>query len=236
MSGNVHPLWGGITTTARRRNSGPKAAGAILIALAAFFCLAASAAAAPAWQAADEMRSKLFAAQTELLFDEGGGGEVDAAAAQLRGPLRAGLAADAPAELKEIEVALATARRTTAERDEVALAAARGRIIAALRRGAMAVAIAAAEAGNAARAREWLQIREFRKTTRFTRPGVDGTIAIQELAEREIPPHEAALKIEKDLLDTFQARLLTNLDEAAQAAERDFDGRFAETTAMVRGY
>jgi len=236
LSGNVHPLWGGITTTARRRNSGPKAAGAILIALAAFFCLAASAAAAPAWQAADEMRSKLFAAQTELLFDEGGGGEVDAAAAQLRGPLRAGLAADAPAELKEIEVALATARRTTAERDEVALAAARGRIIAALRRGAMAVAIAAAEAGNAARAREWLQIREFRKTTRFTRPGVDGTIAIQELAEREIPPHEAALKIEKDLLDTFQARLLTNLDEAAQAAERDFDGRFAETAAVARGY
>ncbi len=181
------------------------------------------------------MRAKLFAAQTDLLFDEGGG-EVEAAAAELRGPLRAGLTAEAPAELKEIEAALAAAKRATAQRDEVALAAARGRIVAALRRGAMAVTIAAADAHDAAKAREWLQIRDFRKTTRFTRPGVDGTTAIQELAAREIPPHEAALKIEKDLLDTFQARLLTNLDEAAQAAERDFDGRFAETAAIARGY
>jgi high-affinity iron transporter len=182
------------------------------------------------------MRAKLFAAQTGLLFEEGGGTEVKAAAAELRGPLRAGLAADAAAELKEIEASLAAAKRAAAQRGEGALAAARGQIVAALRRGAMAVAIAAAEAGDAQKAREWLQIRDFRKTTRFTRPGVDGTTALQELAAREIPPHEAALKIEKDLLDTFQARLLTNLDEASQAAERDFDGRFAETTAIVRGY
>ena len=44
------------------------------------------------------------------------------------------------------------------------------------------------------------------------------------------------IQIEKDLLDTFQARLITNLDEAAQAAERGFDGRFAETAAIVHGY
>ncbi len=100
----------------------------------------------------------------------------------------------------------------------------------------MAVAIAAAEERDAAKAREWLQIRDFRKTTRFTRPGVDGTTAIEELEGRELSPHEAALLIEKDLLDTYQARLLTNLDEAAQAGERDFDGRFAETSAIVLGY
>jgi high-affinity iron transporter len=81
-----------------------------------------------------------------------------------------------------------------------------------------------------------MQIRDFRKTTRFTRPGVDGTAALQELAGRELSPHETVLQIEKDLLDTFQARLLTNLDEASQAAERDFDGRFAETGAIVLGY
>ncbi|HEX5928184.1 MAG TPA: FTR1 family protein, partial [Solirubrobacterales bacterium] len=100
----------------------------------------------------------------------------------------------------------------------------------------MAVAVAAARRDEPVQARSWLQIRDFRKATRFTRPGVDGTAAIQELAAGEISPHEAVLQIEKDLLDTFQARLVTNLDEAAQAAERGFDGRLAETAALVAGY
>ena len=189
------------------------------------------------------MRADLFEAQTQLLFEERTGTAIERAAGELRGPLRTGLAADAPGELKEIEAALAASDRAAAQLDEAGLAAARGQIIAALRRGAMAVAIAAAERGDAKAAREWLQIRDFRKTTRFTRPGVDGTTAIQELAagegdpdDGELGPHEAALLIEKDLLDTYQARLLTNLDEAAQAGERDFDGRFAETTAIVASY
>jgi len=100
----------------------------------------------------------------------------------------------------------------------------------------MAVAVASARRDEPARARAWLQIRDFRKATRFTRPGVDGTVAIQQLAAGEASAHEAVLQIEKDLLDTFQARLVSNLDEAAQAAERGFDGRFAETAAIVRGY
>ena len=161
---------------------------------------------------------------------------MDDGKAALDGALRAGLAADAPSELQEVEAALADAGRAAAEGDEAGLAAARGRTIAALRRGAMEVAVASARRGETARARSWLQIRDFRKATRFTRPGVDGTAAIQQLGAGEISPHEAVLQIEKDLLDTFQARLVTNLDEAAQAAERDFDGRFAETAALAAGY
>ncbi len=193
-------------------------------------------AATPPWQAADAIRADLFAAQTQLLFDESAGQPVAAARAALRGPLRQGLATDAPRELKEVEAALADASRAARNGDEVGLAAARGRTIAALRRGAMAVAVASAQRDEPAKARSWLQIRDFRKTTRFTRPGVDGTAALQELAARELSPHETVLQIETDLLDTFQARLLTNLDEAAQAAERGFDGRFAETAALVAGY
>ncbi len=195
-----------------------------------------AAAAEPPWQAADEIRGELSEAQTRQLFGERTGSAVRGAEARLGGSLRRGLAQEAPAELREIETSLAAARNAAAALDETGLAAARGQIVSALRRGAMAVAVAAAERGDARAAREWLQIRDFRKTTRFTRPGVDGTTAIQELAAREISPHEAVLQIEKDLLDTFQARLLTNLDEAAQAAERGFDGRFAETSAIVLGY
>ncbi|HEX5714363.1 MAG TPA: FTR1 family protein [Solirubrobacterales bacterium] len=197
---------------------------------------ATASAAAPPWQAADQIRAELFEAQSQLLFGERDGQPVAQASAQLKGPLRAGLRTDAPAELRAVEAALGEAKRAAAQLDEAGLAAARGRTIAALRRGAMAVAVASAQRDEPARARAWLQIRDFRKATRFTRPGVDGTAAIQQLAAGEITPHEAVLQIEKDLLDTFQARLITNLDEAAQAAERGFDGRFAETAAIVLGY
>ncbi len=202
----------------------------------AVFAAPAGAATEPPWQAADEIRAELFEAQTQLLFGERDDGAVDRAEARLAGELRRGLAAGAPRELDEIESSLAAARRAAAELDEAALAAARGRAVAALRRGALALAVDAAAAGDAAAARSWMQIRDFRKTTRFTRPGVDGTAALEALAAGEATPHEAVLQVEKDLLDTFQARLLTNLDEAAQAAERGFGGRLAETAALVHGY
>ncbi|MBK5220685.1 MAG: FTR1 family protein [Thermoleophilia bacterium] len=202
----------------------------------AFFGFAASGSAEPPWQAAYEIRADLFEAQTQILFGERRGAPVVEAEGRLRGPLRQGLAADAPAELKEVEASLTEAKRAAAELDEVALAAARGEVVSALRRGAFAVAVASAQRREVAKARAWLQIRDFRKTTPYTRPGVDGTTALQGLGAREISPHEAVLQIEKDLLDTFQARLLTNLDEAAQAAERGFDGRFAESSAIVLGY
>ncbi|MEX2105849.1 MAG: FTR1 family protein [Solirubrobacterales bacterium] len=202
----------------------------------AFLCSAASAGAEPPWQAADAIRADLSEAQTQLLFGERTSRSVASAEARLSGPLRRGLAEHAPAELREVEASLRTARRAAGGLDEAALAAARGRIVSALRRGALAVAVASAGRDDAAEARTWMQIRDFRKTTRFTRPGVDGTAALQGLAAGELSPHEAVVQIEKDLLDTFQARLKTNLDEAAQAAQRGFDGRFAETTATVRGY
>ena len=216
-----------------------RAAAATAFAAAALLCFASSAAAAAAeapWQAADAIRADLFEAQTELLFDEGGTGPVAGAETHLTGPLRRGLAAHAPGELREIEASLDASRSAAAGGDEAALAAARGRIVAALRRGAMAVAVAEARRGDAAAARTWLQIRDFRKTTRFTRPGVTATEAVHALQAHEIGSHEAVVQIEKDLLDAFQARLKTNLDEATQAAERDFWGRFAETAAIVRGY
>ena len=208
----------------------------MLVALAVMLCLAAPAGAAPPWQAADAIRADLFEAQTQLLFGERAGNSIASARGQLSGTLRRGLAGHAPAELREIEASLHSAEEALAGLDEASLAAARGRVIAALRRGALAVAISAAKRGDAAKAQTWLQIRDFRKTTRFTRPGVTATEAIRQLEAGEITRHEAVVQIEKDLLDAFQARLKTNLDEATQAAERGFWGRFAETAAIAEGY
>ena len=151
-----------------------RAVAAIFLASAALLGPAQLASAQPPWQAADSIRADLAEAQTKQLFGEDGGNEVRSAEASLRGPLRAGLKASAPAELAEIETALASARGAAAQGDEVGLAARRGEITAALRRGAMAVAVDAAARGEVAEARSWMQIRDFRKTTRFTRPGVNG--------------------------------------------------------------
>ncbi|MDX6623234.1 MAG: hypothetical protein QOE75_1166, partial [Solirubrobacterales bacterium] len=93
-------------------------------------------AAAPPWQAARALDAGLADAQTKVILEEGSGNEVERAAGRLAGPLRAGLAAAAPTELREIKSALAAARRASVAGDEVGLAAARGQIVAALRRGA----------------------------------------------------------------------------------------------------
>ena len=210
---------------------------AILAVLATALLAAAPAAtAAPPWQAADGICAELSDAQTQVILGERTDGSVDAAAARLRGPLRVGLARNSPRELAEIKSSLDDARRAAAQLDEAGLAAARGRILSALRRGAFAVTVAAAGAGNPSAARDWLQIREFRQATRFTRPGVNATAAVEALATGAIKPGEAVVQIEKDLLDAFQARLADNLDEASQAGERGFGGRFAETAAVARGY
>ena len=76
----------------------------------------------------------------------------------------------------------AQASRAAAAGDEIALAAARGRLRAAVLRGSYAVTLAAVRRGDARTAARWLLLRDFRKATRFTRPGVDATTAVRRLA------------------------------------------------------
>ncbi len=189
----------------------------------------------PPWRAADAIRTDLFAAQTALLLGERAGSPARAER-RLAGPLEAGLAGAAAAELAELRTSLAAARRAFARSDAVALAAARGRALAALRRGAFAVAVQATRRRDVATARAWLLIRDFRQTTRFTRPGANATAALEQLSAGEIPVAEAVAAVRKDLLDAYQSRLGTNLEEAVEAAGRGFDARAAETAAIVAGY
>ncbi len=214
------------------------AAVATLVAAAAFIVAAgpAGAAQAPAWRAADGITTDLFEAQTDLILQDPAGGSIDRAHRTLSGPLKRGLAVSAPAELRQIEEQLDRAARAVESGDSVTLAAARGTVIAALRRGAYHRAIALTEAGRPAAAREWLQIRDFRQSTRFTRVGTEATDALIALAARELTPDEAVLQVRKDLLDTYQSRLGTNLDEAEKAAERQFPERLAEAAAITDGY
>jgi high-affinity iron transporter len=221
---------------ARGKWLGRASVAALAAALAATFAPPV-ASAEPPWEAAEQIRTDLFDAQSELLLGRDGAvGRADRARSSLAGELDRGLARYARGSLRSLEAALASAARAAAAGDETALAAARGRAVAALRAGAYEVALNATRRGSVAEARRWLLIRDFRQATRFTRPGVDATAALDVLAAGEIEPGEAALGVKKDLLDAYQARLLTYLDEAQQAGERGFDAALAENAALAAGY
>jgi high-affinity iron transporter len=157
------------------------------------------------------------------------------ARAALRGPLARGLRSEAPAAYREALASLEAAGTAARTGDEVALAAARGRLRAALLRGSYRVTAKAVADGDADRAATWLLLREFRQATRFTRPGVDATVAVRELARGQISPRRAGLAVRKDLLDAYQASLADRLVEAEDAAERGFRARWAQTAALAAG-
>ena len=127
------------------------------------------------------------------------------------------------------------ARRAVGAGDEVALAAARGRLRAALLRGSYDVTIAAVRAGHAARARDWLLLREFRQATRFTRPSVDATLAVRELPRRRKGAAPELCGVRADLLDAYQARLTDRARRGRGRAERGFTPGLAEIAAMAQG-
>jgi high-affinity iron transporter len=212
---------------------------AALLALAFAVALAAAtpAQAAPPWQAARSIEDRVFAAQTALLLDEAGSARTDVRRARraLRGPLARGLEREAPAALRSARASLAAAERAALRGDQPGLAAAAGRLHAALLQGSYAVTVAAVRASEPERAATWLLLREFRRATRFTRPGVDATVAVRALARGRLGPRRAVLATEKDLLDAYQAALSDRVIAAEDAAERGFRVRWAESAALAAG-
>ncbi len=207
----------------------------VAVALAAIVCLPAAANAQAPWRGASELSDSLFEAQSAVLLGEAGGSG-RTTALKLSGSLERGLERDAPVELERLRGALADAERAIAQGEEARIAGARGRALAALRAGAYAVTVDATRANRPATARSWLLVRDFRRATRFTRPGVDATAALDGLAAGELEPDAAATQVKKDLLDAYQARLRDYLADAAGERDRGFGPALAESAALVRGY
>ena len=197
--------------------------------VAVFLLLAGPASAAPPepWKAAADIRTTLAEAQRALVLGEPKKAQklVAKAAALDLGPL-------APAA----EDGLAAAGEAVAVEDPVALEIARAATWTAILAEAVERATAAAVAGDIDEARAWFLVREFRKPTRFTRPGSDGTLALQALAEGRLDPAAAAAAVRADLLDTYQARLRASLEAVTAATEQDFDVSRAGAAALARGY
>ncbi len=126
--------------------------------------------------------------------------------------------------------------RVAAQGDNAALAAAQARVWTALVHAGLLGAVADARRGDAAAARHWLLVREYRPPTRFTRASTDATLAVARLARGDLKPAAAARAVRADLLDTYEARLRTTLQSARAAARRGFDVRLVEAASLARGY
>jgi len=211
----------------------------LLLALLTLLTLGGTANAAdPGWRTAEQVRDGLFAAQQALILD--GPREATRAATAARdayaGTLRSRIAGADPAADRAVRAELLAARRAAASGDAAGLAAARGAVRAGLLRGSASVTLRAVRAGDAATAREWLLLREFRTATRFTRAGADGTLAVEQLAAGELSPAKAEQAVRKDLLDAYQGRLRELLADAARGASRGFRAPWAEAAAQADGY
>jgi hypothetical protein len=201
----------------------------ITAAAAAFLVLAgpASAASLEPWKAAADVRTTLAEAQRALVLGEPAKARKLVAEATA---LQLGVLGPAA------QPGLAAAGEASEAKDPVALEVARAATWTAVLAEAVERATAAAAAGDVDQARAWLLVREFRKPTRFTRPGADGTLALQGLAERRLAAGAAAAAVRADLLDTYQARLRASLEAVTTAAEQGFDVSRAGAAALARGY
>jgi high-affinity iron transporter len=131
--------------------------------------------------------------------------------------------------------ALAQARRAAAAGDERGFAAAKATTWTTVLRTAFARAVNETHSGHVEQARAWFLVREFRPPTRFSRAGIEGTVALDELAAGRIPPAQAAGIVRRDLLDTYDARLRTTLTDVSDATALGFAVQRSESAARAAG-
>ena len=82
----------------------------------------------------------------------------------------------------------------------------------------------------------WVPVREFRIATRFARPNVGATLAVEGLIADNISPEEALLSVRADVLDTYQARMTESMRDLITADAHGFSTRRAELAALAEGY
>jgi high-affinity iron transporter len=184
---------------------------------------------------AEDIRQALFNAQVALMAGdaENAARAVEEAEGLYQTVLSPAFAADAP----EIDAQVQALFEQAALAESVAaFAAARSQIWTGLLNGSGQVVFAAVAADDSATAALWLPLRDFRVSTRFSRPGADATLAIRALAEGRLNRDEAAAAVEADLWDTYQAQLNTSLVDADEAQQHGFALRRAEEAALAQGY
>jgi high-affinity iron transporter len=190
---------------------------------------AAKAASREPWEAADALRDALFAAQAATLGGDAAAAVAHVAEAEAVAAEFDGLPGESAALLGE---ALAAAHSAAQAGDGDALAGARGLAQGAVYWGGYLAAREAVSQGDAATARQWLLVRDFRPSTRFSRPDADATLAVRALTAESLD--DAIAQLDADLLDTYQARLSEHLAIAVDPAA--LPARRAESAGIAAAY
>jgi high-affinity iron transporter len=204
------------------------------VAAASIGLAAGAAAGSPApWRSASDAREALADAESALVLDEDGAAAT--ALARARRAVETALARR-PVEWQTARAALDRAGRALAEQDGRGLSAAAATVWTAILAAAHQEARRAAARGDAAGARAWLLVREFRPPTRFSRAAADATIALDDLERGRISPARAAEIVGNDLLDTYDGRLRSSLSAVREASLAGLLEYRAEAGALVQGY
>jgi high-affinity iron transporter len=182
-------------------------------------------------------RDRLFDAQTALMMAAPGDTTAAAQAAALADEAAQAVRAAAPDTLTAaLDAPLAAAAAAARAGDGEALARARARFWTDALRLSIDSVFAAFAAEDAARVERWLGLREYRSSTRFSRPGADATLAVRAWAAGALSADAARDAAYADLYDTVQAQMNGALADADEAAVRGFTLRLAEETALAHGY
>ncbi len=188
--------------------------------------------------AAEQMRRDLFDAQVALMSADSDNAlaAVESAEALYAEVLQTVITTEAPEAAARVETAFSSAYSAVENAHIHALVAARVTIWTGVLDGAAQVVYSAIEINDATTAALWLPLRDFRTSTRFSRPDADATLAIKALAEGQSDSATALESVRVDLLDTYQAQLNAALNDAADAQTNGFDLRRIEESSMAAGY
>ncbi|MBZ0287920.1 MAG: iron permease, partial [Anaerolineae bacterium] len=187
---------------------------------------------------AEQIRQHLFDAQSALMS---GKNDEAAASVQMAADLyQTGLANAfgqvSPDAAEAMESYFEEAAEGAATGDNLGLAGARAHIWGGILRGGMDSILYAIQSGDKSAAQSWLLLREFRTSTKFSRPGSDATLAVQNWIDGKTDATSAATVVRIDLLDTYQTQLNAALGNADQADARGFTMRRVEEAAAAEGY
>jgi high-affinity iron transporter len=188
-------------------------------------------------QAAESIRASLVQAQLSLTGDPNASAvllqEVEAT---YQTALSDKIAAVDPDSHLRILSAFEDLADSISRGETVSFAAARAHVWTGILAGSYAIVENAIQSGDGPTAQTWLPVREFRVATRFSRPNVGATLAVDGFVEGTVSAEDALQSVRADVLDTYQARMTEALRDLATADANGFSVRRAELAALAEGY
>ncbi|NWF64037.1 MAG: FTR1 family protein [Chloroflexi bacterium] len=188
-------------------------------------------------QIAESIRASLVQAQLDITNDPASSAQLveDAESAYQTGLSNWFAEADGDAHLRILS-AFEALHESVANGDEVSFATARAQVWTGILAGSYSIVEHSIQNGDGLTAQTWLPVREFRVASRFSRPNVGATLAVEGFIAGAISAEDALQSVRADMLDTYQARMTESLRDLTTADANGFASRRAELAALAEGY